>query len=94
MTKETYGRMKFLLVYMQYDDHKWHICGPVETSKFLFCLQPRLTKRMCFLFVEAIEPMNNPAVEWFSRPNFAPENFIVKHLSLVDKKIKNYLRYI
>ena len=47
--KETYDNLKIIIQNIQYDKHKWRICGDLKVSGILLGQQSGFTKTPCFL---------------------------------------------
>jgi len=78
--KETYENIKFLLTYINYEQHQWRICADFKVVAIILGLQLGYTKYCCFL------------CEWDSRAT--KQHYEVKNWSIREKLeqgIKNVL---
>lgn len=86
--KETYMNIKILLEKVNYNHHRWLICGDLKVVALLQGLQGGYSKFPCFLCLwdSRADDKHYNTRDWPLREEFVPGNFSVKEIPLVEQK--------
>lgn len=84
--KETYENLRTVLEKINYNEHKWVICGDLKVSGMLLGQQGGFTKFPCFLceWDSRARDKHWTTKEWPSRKDLTPGAKNIVHISLVD----------
>lgn len=86
--KETFENMKILLRHIQYEEHKWLICGDFKVIGILLGQQAGFTKMPCFLceWDSRAKQRHWSVKVWPQRRNLLPGTKNILHEPLVERQ--------